>query len=103
MSTSPANRKLADYKVDAYFVWGNNPITFATPHNGTVDLGVGGGAGPSGITWQGPAVITLRRKFNSKTGRVELIKNGIFNRLGYLNLKGKTLTRRQAPRNYRYR
>jgi hypothetical protein len=48
-------------------------------------------------------VCILKRRFNPKSGKVELIKNGVVSRIGYLNLKGKNLNRRQALRNYRYR
>ena len=114
LSTQPSNRKLADYKVDAYYVAAGTPA-FATPHNGTIDLGSGGSGGTrqqqgfaqqqrgSPISWNGPPVTTLRRKFNPKTGRVELAKNGIYSRIGYLNLKVKNLNRRQSLRNYRFR
>ena len=54
------------------------------------------------ISGRGTTMI-LKRRFNPKSGKVELIKNGVISRLGYLNLKGKNLNRRQALRNYRYR
>ncbi len=54
------------------------------------------------ISGRGTTMI-LKRRFNPKIGKVELIKNGVISRLGYLNLKGKNLNRRQALRNYRYR
>ena len=49
------------------------------------------------ISGRGTTMI-LKRRFNPKSGKVELIKNGVISRLGYLNLN-----RRQALRNYRYR
>ena len=55
------------------------------------------------ITWKGPPVTTLRRQFNPQTGRVEVTKNGVITRKGYLNLAGNKLNRRQVLRNYRYR
>ena len=55
------------------------------------------------ITWKGPPVTTLRRQFNPQTGRVEVTKNGVITRKGYLNLTGNKLNRRQVLRNYRYR
>jgi hypothetical protein len=113
LSPQPSNRRLATYKVDAFYTAGSNPHTFAAPHNGTIDLGTGGTGGRGGsqqgfaqqqrgtpISWKGPAVITLRRQFNPRTGRMETSSNGVFNRLGYLNLKGNR-TSRQALRNYR--
>ena len=55
------------------------------------------------IHWQGTPTTTLRRSFNPKTGRVEVTKNGVITRKGYLNLQGSQLNRRQILRNYRYR
>ena len=55
------------------------------------------------IHWQGSPTTTLRRSFNPKTGRVEVTKNGVITRKGYLNLAGNNLNRRQVLRNYRYR
>ena len=55
------------------------------------------------IHWQGSPTTTLRRSFNPKTGRVEVTKNGVITRKGYLNLQGSQLNRRQILRNYRYR
>ncbi len=49
------------------------------------------------------SAIFLRRRFNPKTGKVEVIQNGVISRSGYLNLSGNKLNRRQALRNYRYR
>ena len=54
------------------------------------------------ISGRGTTVI-LRRRFNPKSGKVELIKNGVISRIGYLNLIGKNLNRRQSLRNYRFR
>jgi len=54
------------------------------------------------ISGRGTTMI-LKRRFNPKSGKVEVIKNGVISRLGYLNLKGKNLNRRQVLRNYRYR
>ena len=48
-------------------------------------------------------VCILKRCFNPKSGKVELIKNGVIIRIGYLNLISKNLNRRQALRNYRFR
>ena len=45
----------------------------------------------------------LKRRFNPKSGKVEVIKNGVISRIGYLNLIGKNLNRRQSLRNYRFR
>jgi hypothetical protein len=55
------------------------------------------------IFWQESPTTTLRRRFNPKTGRGEVTKNGVITRKGYLNLAGNKLNRRQALRNYRYR
>jgi hypothetical protein len=47
---------------------------------------------------------TLRTRFNPKTGKMEVIKNGIISRRGFLNFQGKKLNRRQSLRsNYRFR
>jgi len=54
------------------------------------------------LSGRGTTVI-LRRRFNPKSGKVELIKNGVISRIGYLNLIGKDLNRRQTLRNYRNR
>ena len=45
----------------------------------------------------------LEKLCNPKSDKVEVIKNGVISRLGYLNLKSKNLNRRQGLRNYRYR
>jgi len=55
------------------------------------------------IRWQGSPTTTLKTRFNSNTGRMEMTMNGIISRKGYLNLTGKNLNRRQVLRNYRYR
>ena len=55
------------------------------------------------IHWQGSPTTTLKTRFNPKTGRVEVTKNGVITRKGYLNLAGNKLNRRQVLRNYRYR
>ena len=48
-------------------------------------------------------VCILRRRFNPKTGVIEVAKNGVISHRGYLNLQAKNLNRRQALRNYRFR
>ena len=54
------------------------------------------------IQGRGSTVI-LRRRFNPKTGRVEVTLNGVISRLGFLNFQVKNLNRRQSLRNYRFR
>ena len=46
---------------------------------------------------------TLHTRFNPKTGKVEVSKNGIISHRGFLNLQVKDLNRRQSLRNYRHR
>ena len=55
------------------------------------------------VQWQGAPTTTLKARFNPKTGKMELIQNGVITRKGYLNLVGGSLNRRQTLRNYRYR
>ena len=69
----------------------------------------GGPVGPPGgggqMSQQGyRSSVTLLRRFNAKSGRVEVIKNGVFGRFGFLNIKSVSpQNRRKALRNYRYR
>ncbi len=47
-------------------------------------------------------VATLRTRFNRRTGKVELKKNGLFNRNGFLKFKSRPrLNHRQVLRGYR--
>ena len=61
------------------------------------------GGNRSGLISSRPAfVTTLRRKFNPKTGKVEVIKNGVYTHRGYNNLlNGGHLNRRLFLRRYR--
>jgi hypothetical protein len=54
---------------------------------------------------QGPGLVTtLRRNFNPKTGRMEVVKNGIISNKGFLNFEGiSTQNRRKHLRSYRLR
>jgi hypothetical protein len=52
----------------------------------------------------GRSTLILRRRYNARRGRVEIVKYGIFSQTGFLNLQNSSLqTRRQALRNYRSR
>ena len=61
------------------------------------------GGSRSGLISSRPAyVTTLRRKFNPKTGKIEVIKNGVYTHRGYNNLlNGGHLNQRQFLRRYR--
>jgi hypothetical protein len=61
-----------------------------------------GGIG-SRVQGRGSAVI-LRRRYNPRRGRVEIVKHGIISQTGFLNLQNTSLqNRRKALRNYRSR
>ena len=58
--------------------------------------------GASGTQLHRPTTV-LRMRFNPKTGKMEVIKNGVISRRGFMNFQGKKLNHRQALRNYRFR
>ena len=59
--------------------------------------------GASGTQLHRPTTV-LRMRFNPKTGKMEVIKNGVISRRGFKNFQGKKLNRRQSLRsNYRFR
>ena len=59
--------------------------------------------GASGTQFHRPTTV-LRMRFNPKTGKMEVIKNGVISRRGFKNFQGKKLNSRQSLRsNYRFR
>lgn len=47
------------------------------------------------------SVVTLQRRFNPKSGKVEIIKNGVISRRGFFNFQSKNSNPRINLRNYR--